>query len=258
MIHTHLISASFYRSMRIFLRDKAIFGSSIFVPIFFLLVLPQVLFTGVPEGAMPLLKGYLTIAMIVMLIMTAGMSNLAGSIAGDRNHDLYSKLSSMPISPWSESIGRILTVIVFSSIGSVLIFTLGLATGAELVIAGFDLLLVLGIGLVITLTSIGIGLIISAFMRSESAASHVGVAAVLTNYFIGIAVPYNDLPGMLKIVARLNPLSSANNMIASLAIGPDVVGYDPWTFFDIGLMLTLCTALLITGLFLYSRRCWRR
>ena len=114
MMHLHLISASFSRSMRIFLRDKAIFGSSIFVPIFFLLVLPQVLFTGVPEGYMPLMKGYLTIAMIVMLIMTAGMSNLSGSIAGDRDHDLYSKLSSMPISPWFESIGRILTVIVFS------------------------------------------------------------------------------------------------------------------------------------------------
>ncbi len=258
MIHLHLISASFSRSMRIFLRDKAIFGSSIFVPIFFLLVLPQVLFTGVPEEYMPMTKGYLTIAMIVMLIMTAGMSNLSGSIAGDRDHDLYSKLSSMPISPWFESIGRILTVIVFSSLGSVLILTLGLATGAELVVAGVDLFVILGIGLVITLTSTGIGLIIAAFVRSESAASHVGVAAVLTNYFIGIAVPYNDLPEILKTFARVNPLSSATNMITTLAIGPEFIGYDPWTFLDVGLMITLCVVLLTTGLLLYSRYCWRR
>ena len=187
MIHVNQITASFSRSIRIFLRDKAIFGSSIFVPIFFLIVLPEALFHDTPSEVMPFLKGYLTIAMIVLLIMTTGMSNLAGSIAADRNHDLYSKLSSMPVSPLSEGIGRVLTVIVFSAIGSFVILIIGLGTGAQFMVTVEDLVLVLGIGLLITLISAGIGFVVSSVIKSESAASHVGLAIVLANYFIGIA-----------------------------------------------------------------------
>lgn len=252
------VVASFSRSMRIFLRDKAIFGSSIFIPIFFLLVLPYSLFQDVPSQIMPMLKGYLVIAMITLLVMTTGMSNLAGSIAGDRDHALYSKLSSMPISPWTESLGRIITVIVFSTIGSFIIIVIGLLTGAELVIAPVDLMLAMGIGLVIVLASAGIGLVISCFVRSESAASHVGVAIVLLNYFIGIAIPYGDLPELLQTVARINPMSSGNSMITALVIGQDFVGYNPWNFLDIGMLLGFSGLFFVIGLLLYSRCCWHR
>ncbi len=258
MIFMEQIIASFSRSMRIFLRDKAIFGSSIFVPIFFLLILPQVMFYNAPAEVMPGLKGYLTIAMIILLTMTTGMSNLAGSIAGDRDHDLYSKLSSMPISPWSESIGRIITVIVFSSIGSIIILSLGLLTGAELVVGMIDLPLIICVWFFIVLISAGFGFIISSFVRSESAASHVGVAIVLSNYFIGIAVPYGDLPEMLKGFARFNPISAGNNMIASIVYGQDFVGYDPLILIDLGLMFILCSVIFVIGMLLYSRCCWRR
>ncbi len=251
------VVASFSRSMRIFLRDKAIFGSSLFVPIFFLLVLPQVMFSNTPADVLPLAKGFLTIALVVLLIMTTGMSNLSGSIAGDRDHDLYSKLSSMPINPWAESIGRILTVIAFSSLGSLIILTLGVVTGAELPVAPSNLVFVLGIGLVIMLAVSGAGFIISSFAQSESAASHIGVAIVLANYFIGITVPYKDLPELLKGVARYNPISAGTNMMTTLVLGQDVVGYNPLNFFDVGLMITLCGIILVVGLLLYSRRSWR-
>jgi len=66
------IGSSFSRSMRIFLRDKAIFGSSIFIPLFFLLVLPPAMFQDVPSQFMPLIKGYLVISMITLLVMTTG------------------------------------------------------------------------------------------------------------------------------------------------------------------------------------------
>ena len=75
-------------------------------------------------------------SMVVLLIMTTGMSNLAGSIASDRDPDLYSKLSSMPIKPWSDSLGRIITVVVFSSMGSAVLAIIGIVIGAEVVVGG--------------------------------------------------------------------------------------------------------------------------
>jgi ABC-type polysaccharide/polyol phosphate export permease len=252
------VHASFVRSMRIFLRDKAIIGSSILIPVFFLLVLPVVLFQDVPMEFMPAIRGFLVIAMVTLLIMTTAMSNLPGSIAADRDHDLYSKLSSMPVNPLYECTGRIVTVFVFSGIGSVVVIMLGLVLGAELIVTSLDLLLILGAVSVIILFAAGLGLIIASVVKSESAAAHIGVAVVLVNYFIGIAFPYRDLPEILRPVVHVNPICIGNNMIAVLTVGEEFVGYNPFSFMDVTVMLLLAALLFTIGLYIYARFCWRR
>jgi len=244
--------------MRIFLRDKAIIGSSIMIPVFFLIVLPMMLFRDVPLEFMPALKGYLVIAMVTLLIMSTAMSNFPGSIAADREHDLYSKLSSMPVNPVYECMGRVVTVFVFSGIGSLVVIALGLTLGAELIVTVIDLILIIGLASVITLFAAGFGLIIAGVVKSESAAAHVGVAIVMVNYFIGIAFPYRDLPELLRPFVHVNPICLGNNMIAVLALGQDIVGYNPFNCVDITMMLLLTGLLFIAGLFIYSKSCWRR
>lgn len=258
MSKTNQVMASMARSMRIFLRDKAIFGSSVFIPAIFLLLLPQVMFSDAPGEIMPALKGYLVIAMIILLIASIGVSNLAGSIASDRDHDLYSKLSSMPISPWYESLGRVMAVMIFSAIGSMLLMALGLIYGAELALSWLDIVLALGIGFIVAVAAVGIGMILACVVRSESAAAHVGVAIVLVNYFIGVAIPYGSLPDLLKPLARINPISSGNGMIATLALGMEYIGYNPWNFLDLGLLVGLSLVLFTVGLTMYAKLAWRR
>jgi len=252
------VHASFLRSMRIFLRDKAIIGSSILVPVFFLLVLPVVLFQDIPIEFMPAVRGFLVIAMVTLLIMATAMSNLPGSIAADRDHDLYSKLSSMPVNPLFECMGRIATVFVFSAFGSVVVIMLGLVLGAELIVTSIDLLLIFGVASVIILFAAGLGLIIASVVKSESAAAHIGVAFVLLNYFIGIAFPYRDLPELLQPMVHVNPICIGNNMIAVLTVGEEFVGYNPFSFMDVTVMLLLAALLFTLGLYIYSRLCWRR
>lgn len=252
------IRASFVRSMRIFLRDKAIIGSSIMIPVFFLLVMPMVLFQDVPSEYMPAIRGFLVIAMITLVIMSTAMSNLPGSIAADRDHDLYSKLSSMPVHPVYECIGRIITVFVFSAIGSLVIILLGVVLGAELIVIPTDFLMILGLASVITLFAVGIGLVIAGFVKSESAAAHVGVAVVLVIYFIGIAFPYGNLPEILRPIVHLNPICLGNNMIASLAVGEFVVGYNPFNIIDVTVMISLTTLMFVFGLYVYAKKCWRK
>ncbi|NHJ14173.1 MAG: hypothetical protein EAX95_10885 [Candidatus Thorarchaeota archaeon] len=250
--------ASMSRSMKIFLRDKAIFGSSVFIPMFFLLLLPFVMFQDVPAEIMPSLRAYTVIAMVVLLISSVGVSNLAGSIAGDRDHGLYSKLSSMPVSPWFESLGRILTVMGFSFLGSIAIILVGVLFGAEFTIVIMDLLWAVGIAFFIAIAAAGIGLMVGSFVKTESAAAHVGVAIVLANYFIGTAIPYAELPDLLKPIARISPFSSGNNMIAARLLNPEFIGYNPWNILDLSLLVSLSVILLVTGLMIYCRFCWRK
>lgn len=252
------VRASFVRSMRIFLRDKAIIGSSVLIPVFLLIVLPLVLFQDVPIEFMPAVKGFLVIAMVTLLIMSTAMSNLPGSIAADRDDDLYSKLSSMPVNPLYECMGRIVTVFVFSAIGSMIVIALGLALGAVLVVTTIDLLLILGIASVVILFVSGLGLVIASFVKSESAAAHIGVAIVLVNYFIGIAFPYRDLPELLRPMVHVNPVCIGNNMIAVLTVGEEFLGYNPFNFMDATVLLLLAALMFTIGLYIYSRYCWRR
>jgi ABC-type polysaccharide/polyol phosphate export permease len=252
------VRASFMRSMKIFLRDKAIIGSSVMIPVFFLLVLPMVLFQEVPIEYLPATKGFLVIAMVTLLIMSTAMSNLPGSIAADRNHDLYSKLSSMPVSPVYECLGRIVTVFVFSAPGSMVIIALGLVLGAELIVTFTDFTLILGVASVIILFTTGLGLIIASVVKSESAAAHIGVAIVLINYFIGIAFPYRELPDLLRPMVHVNPVCIGNNMIAVLTVGEEFMGYNPFNLMDASVMLLLAVMVFIIGLYIYSRNCWRR
>jgi ABC-type polysaccharide/polyol phosphate export permease len=239
------VRASFMRSMRIFLRDKAIIGSSILLPVFFLIVLPLVLFQQVPMEFMPALRGFLVIAMITLLIMGTAISNLPGSIAADRDHGLYSKLSSMPVNPVYECLGRIATVFVFSALGSLVVVALGLVLGAELIVTSTDLMLIVGLASVVTLFAAGVGLIIASFVKSESAAAHVGVAIVMFIYFIGIAFPYRDLPEVLRPLVHVNPICQGNNMIAVLTVGEELLGYNPFNFVDVTVMILLTTSLFI-------------
>jgi ABC-type polysaccharide/polyol phosphate export permease len=252
------VIASFQRSMRIFLRDKAVIGSSMVSPLFFLIVLPVLLFQNMPAEALPIMRGYLVISMCTFMIMITAISNLPGSIAADRDHDLYSKLSSMPISPVSECIGRILTVLSFSGLGTVIVGGIGIALGAQLFVSATDLVLILGVGCVTVLAASGVGLVVAALAKSESAAAHVGLAIVMVTYFIGIAFPYADLPPLLQPLARFNPLSLANSMMATLALGGNMGGFNPLNLYDGAFLISASGLLFLIGLYLYSQRCWRR
>ena len=164
----------------------------------------------------------------------------------------------MPVNPLFESLGRIFTVIGFSFLGSIAIILVGVFLGAEFAVVIMDLLWAVGIAFFIAIAAAGIGLMVGSFVKTESAAAHVGVAIVLANYFIGTAIPYAELPDLLKPIARISPFSSGNNMMAARLLGPEFIGYNPWNPFDLGLMIALSMSLLITGLMVYCRFCWKR
>lgn len=246
------------KTLKEFLREKMVIFWTFAVPIFFLLVLP-LMYGGIPSELVSSLKGGLTVTMVTFLVMTAGQSNLPGSIATDMERGLYLKMASMPVRPWKEGLGRILAVWIFSSIGGVLLLVSGISYGAKFNGSLNNILSALGFSLFTAITSVGVGLIIASLVSGESAATHSGVAITLLTYFLGgMTIPYSNLPAALQVFARLYPISSANASMITLLEGETFVGYNPLTMAQA--LLTLVSSLLIftTGLVSYSKLCWKK
>jgi len=251
------IMASMIKSMKIFFRDRAIVGSSLMIPAVFLILLPLMLYQDVPAELISGLKGALTVSMITLLIMSAGIGNLAGSIAADAERGLYAKLLSMPVKAWHEGLGRVLSVWFFSLIASGIVVCLGICTGATFTGSFYEILGCLSLGLAIAASSVGLGLIVAAFVKGESAATHIGVGISMLIFFAGIAMPYQTVPSFLQVFSRFNPISAANNMIIFLLEGEAYVGYNPFNLVEVSVVTLLSLGILGVGLLAYSRLCWK-
>ena len=252
------IYASIEKSLKEFVRDKVIMVSTFGIPLLFILMLPIVFFGAAPKEILPSLKGMNTLAQIALMIMIIGQSNLPGSIVADRKRGLYRKISSLPIHPIKEALGRIIASMIFGIIGGLFFLLIGFFYGASFNIKIITLILSVFFLLMIFIASAGIGLIISSFVNGESAATHLGIGVSLFMFFIGIGLPYSQLPSELQDLSRINPLSAAFAPVQFLLEGEEMLGYNPFTFLQIGLAIILSLILIGIGLFFYSTVAWRK
>jgi ABC-2 type transport system permease protein len=252
------ISAAFTKTIKEFLRERSVLFWTIAWPIIWVLI-GSFSFTGsAPAEAVPYIKGSITISMMVFALMMAGMANLTSSIANDRESGMLAKLMSMPISPWKDFTGRILSLAAFSGLAAALVVLIGFMVGARFSATGFEVLQAIGFILLVICASAGVGLIIGTLIKRLQGAIMTGVGiAVVTSAVSGLFAPYEVLPVALKMFSRFYPLSSANSSIASLLAGKEMVGYDPLTSGQISITIALSLLLLILGTTLYSRIGWR-
>ena len=258
MMEMNVVLAVTGKSLKEFLRERTVVFWTYAVPLFFLIVLP-VMYSSVPGDVVSSLKGGLTLTMITFLVMTAGQSNLPGSIATDGERGLYMKMTSMPVNPWLEGLGRTLAILTISVLGALLMLVSGFIYGARFDYGLTEALLTLGFSFLTVVASAGVGLIIAALVKGESAATHTGVALTLITYFLGgMALPYPQLPVMLQAFARLHPITSANASMVFLLVGEEYIGYNPLSAVQTFSTIILSIAIFVVGMIAYSRFCWRR
>ena len=252
------ISAAYNKAVKELLREKAALFWTIAWPIIWLII-GSFSFTGsAPQQVIPYIKGSIAISMMVFALMIAGMSNLPASIAGDRANGLLAKLKSMPIKPYRDFIGRISAVTILSLLAAALVLVVGIAVGARFTGAGVEILQAIGFVLLVICASAGVGLIAGTLIKHLQGAIMTGVGiAVITSAISGLFVPYEGLPVPLRTFARVYPISSAQASIVHLLVGPDMIAYNPLTFGQITLTISLSFALLLAGTVLYSRLGWK-
>lgn len=253
------ITATFVRIIKELLRDKVVVFWSIFFPIIWLIMANIVFLANVPESEALPFRGAFTISMIVYAVMIAGMVDLPGNIAADRNSGMLSKLKSMPVSQFKDFLGRILAFLVFSLIAVVAVLLIGMLLGAKFSATEVGLLQSVGYLLLVILASSGIGLILGTLMKGEQGAVYTGVGvALITSFMSGIFTTYSQLIPVLQFFSRVYPISASNSSLIYILIGEKMAGYNPLELGQITLTVLSSIILFIVGLTIYARYCWRK
>ena len=253
------ITATLIKTILEFLRQKTVLFWTIVWPILWVLI-GSFSFTGnAPPEIVSLTRGAVAISMMVFALMTAGMANLPGNIAQDRERGLLTKLMSMPISPWKDFVGRIIALLAFSCLSAFSVVSVGYVCGARFSYTMLELIQAIGFILLIFVASAGIGMLISTFIRHVHGAIMSGVGlTVISAAISGVMTPYAYLPSVLQQFARIYPISSANSSITFLLVGKDYAGYNPLDSGQILLTIIMSSLLFIVGLVTYSKYCWRK
>jgi len=253
------ITATWNKTIKEFLRQKTVLFWTIGWPIIWVLI-GSFSFTGnAPTETVAYTRGAISISMMVFGLMTAGMANLPGNIAQDRERGLLTKVMSMPISPWRDFTGRILALLAFSGLSAMLVIAVGLACGARFSFTGINFIASLAFILLIFVASAGIGMLIGTFVKHVHGAIMSGVGlTVVSAALSGVMTPYEFLPSILQNFARIYPISSANSAITYLLVGARYAGYEPISVSQTVPTALIALLLFILGLITYSRFCWKK
>jgi ABC-2 type transport system permease protein len=253
------ITATLGKTIKEFVRQKTVLFWTIAWPIIWVLI-GSFSFTGnAPDEVIPYIKGSITISMTTFALMTAGIANLPGNIAEDRERGLLSKLMSMPIKPWKDFVGRILALLAFSSLAAIFVVLVGYICGARFSYTMTGASQAIGFLLLTSFASAGIGMLIGTIIKHVHGAIMTGVGiAVVTASLSGVMAPYSSLPELLQNFAKIYPVSSANSSITYLLVGEKYAGYIPLTTSQTTLTIVISFLLFVAGLIVYSRFCWRK
>lgn len=253
------ITATWNKTIKEFLRQKTVLFWTIGWPIIWVLIASFSFTADVPAEILGYTRGAISISMMVFALMTAGMANLPGNIAQDRERGLLTKVMSMPISPWRDFTGRILALLAFSGLSAMLVVAVGFACGASFLFRGIDFGAALVFVLLIFVGSAGIGMLIGTFVKHVHGAIMSGVGlTVVSAALSGVMTPYAYLPSVLQNFARIYPISSANSAITYLLVGEEYAGYNPLSASQPFLTALVALLLFVLGLITYSRVCWKK
>lgn len=252
------IIATWNKTIKEFLRQKTVLFWTIGWPIIWVFI-GSFSFTGdAPADIIAYTRGAISISMMVFGLMTAGMANIPGNIAQDRERGLLTKVMSMPVSPWRDYAGRILALLAFSVFSAMLVIAVGFVCGARFFFTWTNFMVSLVFVLLIFIASAGIGMLIGTFVKHVHGAIMSGVGlTVVSAALSGVMTPYTYLPSVLQNFARIYPISSANSAITFLMVGEEYAGY-PLTLNQIFSTAFLASLLFVIGLIAYSRFCWKK
>ena len=253
------IVATWNKTIKEFLRQKTVLFWTIGWPIIWVLIGSFSFVGDAPAEIVAYTRGAVSISMMVFGLMTAGMANIPGNIAQDRERGLLSKVMSMPVSPWRDYAGRILALLAFSVFSAMLVIAVGFACGARFFFTWVDFVAALVFILLIFVASAGIGMLIGTFVKHIHGAIMSGVGlTVVSAALSGVMTPHAYLPSVLQDFARIYPISSANSAITFLMVGEEYAGYNPLTLSQIFSTAFLALLLFVIGLIAYSRFCWKK
>jgi len=193
--------------VKVLLRSKDMLFFTLGLPLMFLLVF-GVIFSADLEGTDVSVGQWFTPGIIAASVLSAGIVNLATTVAIERHDGTLRRLALTPLPASSYLIGKIL-VSLFTAAGmtvvllvtGVLLFDVDIPTEADRWLT-FTWVFLLGVGAASVL-----GIALSALPRNAKSASAVFNLPFLALMFIsGVFVEFSSIPPWLRTVAGIFPL----------------------------------------------------
>jgi ABC-2 type transport system permease protein len=191
--------------------------------------------------------GMFTFASIYILMM------VAQSFVQDRENGMMKRIRVAPITSAEFMIGQILSYTLIALVQSALVFATISLLGFRPDVGALAYIFAFAIILVFSLSNIGFGLITATVARSGGAATGISFLFLLPQLFLGTFVGMS-LSSAAQIARRFVPSYYVTDALTSLFLrGADVTS--PTILFDFAAVSVSCIAVLMLGVFLYSKHC---
>ncbi|MCP2165061.1 ABC transporter permease [Goodfellowiella coeruleoviolacea] len=216
------------RSLRAVVQDPRLIVFSLVQPLVMLLLFSQIFSSVANTPGFPAGVGYIDFLMPAILVNTAMQAALQSGVGliNDMRNGVVARFRSLPIRMGSVLVARSLSDLVRTALQllamlvfATLLFGFSPAGGAAGVIATLALALVVSWGLG------WLFLAIAAWLRNAEVMQMVGFVAMFPLMFASSAyVPVANLPGWLRAVATVNPVSHAVDAARALTLAQPGAG----------------------------------
>ncbi len=165
------------------------------------------------EGSDPTL--WYATAAIGIVFMFSGMISSASSIASEREKGQIRRLATTKTRPWEMLIGKMLAVLLILYIAAFLVIVATWLVFGKLMEINPAIFGMLTIG---ALSTISIGLTISAFTKTSKAAAATNAIAWPISFITGIFFPSSLLPDWMRVIGDVFPTSALLRGIRLISI----------------------------------------
>jgi len=211
------IKAILLRNLTAFSRDKMRFFFTLFMSGFFLFIFSFVMKAAATGIAAPM--NYLISGIIIMTVFQSALNN-SMNIIEDVASGFMKEIMVAPIARWQISLGQIASATVISVLQGMLIVIIGLFIGLKL-----DLFHFIEMGVVMAVVGItfaSIGLYLATLSKNSSTFQVlISVIAMPLTFLSGAYIPTTVLPGFLRPVVYLNPLTYTTSAFRFIALEMD-------------------------------------
>jgi ABC-2 type transport system permease protein len=203
--------------MKIFLREPLGAIGTIAVPVLIFVVLGRVakLRYGAPPSAVGGLSGADLPVLVALLISISAVLSLVTIICIYREGGILKRLRATPLRPQTILSAHVIVKLLFTAITLTLMFLAGkrfFPPGAHVPWFSFTIAL-----LISTWSILSIGFVIASIVPTARFAQPIGAIVIYPMIaFSGLFVQISDLPPVLRIVARVLPLTYAVQLLEGI------------------------------------------
>ncbi len=248
MVSFTTIFVLWLRELKRYYRAKSRLVSSFIMPLFFLISLGFGL-----SNIMVVANGVDYLLFLIPGIICMGLMNsslMSGiSVIWDREFGFLKEIMVAPVDRLSIALGRVAGGMTTSVIQAILILIITLFLGLT-INSALTLFVALGIMFLTSATFVGLGLIISSFIKDlQGFGGVIGLILMPLLLLSGAFYPVSNLPLAVRVVSYIDPLTYGVDALRSVLVGTSSL---PLTI-DLVVLLTLSVSFVLIGTYLFKR-----